>query len=533
MGRDKSGRGGLRPSAVRTAGYIETLYCHLHHSQNRYIRYISKDINIIPFLTHRVNESQKFASQKIIEKNIVLFEPNSKSIVIIHVTVTNQIHSKGVVAIKLPFEDVVRENTGWLMRYIRGKLRNPELAEDLLQETFLRAYRNYSSYSEDGRLKGWLGRIAQNTIYNYYNQSQRGSFITVSADDDSIIEGGLAQYLADERPTPEELVENEETIRYVMSIVANMPIQQQQIFFYRVVEGRSVEETANLTGAKAGTVKSRTHYTLEKIRKELGEDYMTNKNIKIDRGVYTMNCKKIYELLFMYARDTITAKDKAAVESHIAGCKECADIAHALKKLVPQLRFGLDDEQSHYSIAFKLKNGAHVVYFGFSVHFQNHELLNRVLAENNYKIPNGEVWIGCGHGSDIEHIAEFDKDGNRVEYEISEPQNSHVRVHYLGMKKIYYPAHWCHTVGYVLNSDNGYAPMKEAPNLYECISQNTTGNNSKSMIYMAVPGSATNVRIKRGSGVIDCDTYKFAYVDKYVTSDEANVLSFTFLWDGK
>lgn len=55
------------------------------------------------------------------------------------------------------------------------------------------------------------------------------------------------------------------------------------------------------------------------------------------------------------------------------------------------------------------------------------------------------------------------------------------------------------------------------------------GQAVKSALYQAIPANAENIRIKRGNGVIDCGTYKFAYVDRYVTEEERISLDYSFL----
>ena len=70
---------------------------------------------------------------------------------------------------------------------------------------------------------------------------------------------------------------------------------------------------------------------------------------------------------------------------------------------------------------------------------------------------------------------------------------------------------------------------KEAPNLYYGSFNNSLGGNAKSALYQAITKDAENIRIKRGNGVIDCNTYKFAYVDRYVTDEETMRLEYSFL----
>lgn len=65
-------------------------------------------------------------------------------------------------SIRQQFEKIVIENTDWLLRVIKSKLRNIELAEDILQEVFVKAFRAYDQYEEQGKI---LGVNAKSEMY--------------------------------------------------------------------------------------------------------------------------------------------------------------------------------------------------------------------------------------------------------------------------------------------------------------------------------------------------------------------------------
>ncbi|MHC1693833.1 MAG: zf-HC2 domain-containing protein [Eubacteriales bacterium] len=245
-----------------------------------------------------------------------------------------------------------------------------------------------------------------------------------------------------------------------------------------------------------------------------------------------MTCKESYALLFMYAKGTISPEDKKNIEEHISGCKQCGDIARSLKELCPKLALGHDDETSHFIIGFNLNNGEYLSYLGFSCHFDNAKHLNEILEKTGGIIPEGENWFGFGHDSDYEHIGEFDNEGNKIEF-ICYPSDAYpnnTRVQYKKMKMIFFPEHWSYST-LICKKTFVFTKSTEAPNLFYGHMQNSMGNNAHSALYLAIPGAAHNVRIKRGNGVHDCGTYKFAYVSRYVTEEERIVLECSFLLD--
>jgi RNase P/RNase MRP subunit POP5 len=174
-----------------------------------------------------------------------------------------------------------------------------------------------------------------------------------------------------------------------------------------------------------------------------------------------------------------------------------------------------------------------IQYVGVSSYIEpdNAERLNKQLKEWNGKIPEGEDWGGCGHGSTAKIVAEFDNEGNRISItEYNDPHLSgFVRVRTTELKKVFEPVNWNYIVYRV--SRESVTQSKEASNLYNGNVTNNFGQSVKSALYHAIPKNAKNIRIKRGNGIINCDTYSFAYVDRYVAEDERIVLDYSFLKD--
>lgn len=416
--------------------------------------------------------------------------------------------------IKQDFENVVLENMPWVLRYVRSKVRNTDVAEDLTQEIFLKAFRAYDSYCDDGKIKPWLMRIAQNHVRNHFSRDGRITFISLDAGDDE--EDPLYTYLPG-GDTPEEEYLRKELSESVLSAVARLPERQRQIIMYRYIDDMKVSEISALMKIPAGTVKSAAHYALAGLRRDLG--VAENKKRKGDRK---MDCKDIYKYLFIYANGTISDENRKKVEEHIAGCRACADIVTALKKLIPTMTFGLEDEMTHFLIDFPELN---ISYCGMRCEIPDYERLNKRLEELNGVIPENERWFASGFGKKSQLLARFDNEGNEIEFRIVEQDEFHYEARATKMKKVFR-----YMWDYDMYSDTteGITQSKEAPNLYRGGMKNFFGSDVKTALYQAIPGKAENVRIKRGNGVIDCGTYKFPYVDRYVTGDETISLDYSF-----
>lgn len=394
-----------------------------------------------------------------------------------------------MIPIKPPFEEIVTENTKWLMNYIRQKIRNPSVAEDILQETFLKAFRSYDNYVENGKIKSWLMRIAANTINNNFTGKNLMTNMMVSFDD---YDYDFIETIVDDSDLPDDIIIHDETVKRIMVIINNLNDRDKEIMYCRYIYNMSVEATSDKLGIPQGTVKSRTHNTITKIQKQMGVE--TAPKMK---GVHIMTCKEAYKYLFVYAKGVNKNEE---VTKHIAECQECADIVTALKQLIPHIKYAQDDEITHYNIRFN-----DVTYTGM-----------KLKRNKNYSF---------GHGGGAKIIGVFDNNGTELAFEDKEvdgnfhqafvtcDENTPSLLEDLTVYKENYPV---------------FTQAKESPNLYTVSNQNTFGSPVYTALFVAIPKESTNIRIKRGNGVIDCGTYKFVYASRYAGENEGIHLEATF-----
>lgn len=423
----------------------------------------------------------------------------------------------GEVIIKLNFEEVVSENMIWMLKYIKTKIKNPCIAEDIVQAALLKAYKAYDNYYEEGKLKYWLLRILQNTLKSYYGNFSASNVISLDYSDEETKE--KYEYIFKEI-TPEEEYINKELIQEILKTAENLSEKQKKIFNFRYIFGFSIDETAEKLQIPIGSVKSGSYSAVNKIRTSLGINYEKNK-----RRCKGMNCDEIRKYLFLYAKGLLSKDMRENIKEHLEKCKECSNMEYALEKLIPNMTFAKEDEKSHFIIQFPDKK---ISYVGVLAQIPNFEEANKVLKENNYKVPQGEHWLDSGFSRCNELVLMADNEGNEIKFEIYKENQDIVRVHATGIKKIY-QFMWIYDTYIEKNTSNSIKKSLEAPNLYYGSMNNCMGEAVKSAIYQAVKGNAENIRIKRGNGVIDCGTYKFPYADRYVTDEESVSLDFSFL----
>ena len=148
--------------------------------------------------------------------------------------------------------------------------RNPQDAEDLVQETYLRAFRGFAGFQEGTNLRAWMYRILTNTFINIYRKKQREP---VTVQDDDIEDWYLYDRLG--RSTVEASAESEVLEKLpdedVQRALEALPEGFRMAVLLADVEGFSYKEIAEIMDIPIGTVMSRLHRGRKALQKALWE----------------------------------------------------------------------------------------------------------------------------------------------------------------------------------------------------------------------------------------------------------------------
>jgi len=149
------------------------------------------------------------------------------------------------------FGELVSRYQKTVYRIILRMVKTPDDADDLTQDTFVRAYRGLKTFKEEFDFHPWLYRIAVNQAINFINRRKRQAAVDL----EEVPEGDIKQ--GPEPESPVQSASRQELLENLEDALQQLPEEQRTVFLLRVQEGLSYEEIAQVMGTPKGTVMSR------------------------------------------------------------------------------------------------------------------------------------------------------------------------------------------------------------------------------------------------------------------------------------
>ncbi len=162
------------------------------------------------------------------------------------------------------FDVLLDRHQGKLFSYILFVVHNEELANDIFQETFVKAIMMIQQrrYVESGRFLSWLMRIAHNMIIDLFRQEKNEN--TVSDND---VDYDLFNDIRFSELNVESRLVMDQTLDDVRMMVDHLPKNQKEIVYMRYYQEMSFREIAEVTGVSINTALGRMRYALLNLRK--------------------------------------------------------------------------------------------------------------------------------------------------------------------------------------------------------------------------------------------------------------------------
>ncbi len=160
---------------------------------------------------------------------------------------------------------IMQSNNRRLYRLARGILRNDGEAEDVVQETYVRAFTHLESFRGDSSLATWLARIAMNeALGRLRRQRPNVEWTTLPP---GVLEAQVIRFPRSvTSEDPEKSMAQREIQHVVEHAIDELPEAFRLVFITRVIEGMNVEQTADILGLKPETVKTRLHRARNMLR---------------------------------------------------------------------------------------------------------------------------------------------------------------------------------------------------------------------------------------------------------------------------
>ena len=163
------------------------------------------------------------------------------------------------------FDELLNRTQQKLFTYIMFVVHDRELANDIFQETFMKAIvkMQQGRYTDSGKFMFWLTRIAHNVIMDNYRLQQNEQIVDAGEDNDlsNIRDNGVLDTCR------ESEIVNEQVLRDVKRLMNALPAVQREVVYMRFYQEMSFKEIAEVTGVSINTSLGRMRYALMNLRK--------------------------------------------------------------------------------------------------------------------------------------------------------------------------------------------------------------------------------------------------------------------------
>lgn len=160
------------------------------------------------------------------------------------------------------FEQTILPHLNAAFNLARWLIHDDQDAEDIVQESFLRAYKYFASY-QGKNSRSWLLSIVRNTCYTWLHEN-RAQRVTVDLDD----EISSAEFVNDD---PEQGLQIKADHELVAHALEKLPLEYRELIVLRELEELSYKEIALIAGVPIGTVMSRLARARERLKGNLGQ----------------------------------------------------------------------------------------------------------------------------------------------------------------------------------------------------------------------------------------------------------------------
>ncbi|MEE1208373.1 MAG: RNA polymerase sigma factor [Muribaculaceae bacterium] len=160
------------------------------------------------------------------------------------------------------FGEVIREYTEPLYRQIRRMVQSHDDANDLLQNTFMKAWQNLEYFRGDAKLSTWLYKIAVNESLTFLAQERKRN--NLSLDDQELALGNMIE--------ADPYVDGDKAALMLRKAILTLPEKQRMVFNMKYFDEMKYEDMSEVFGTSVGALKASYHLAVKKIEKYFEEN---------------------------------------------------------------------------------------------------------------------------------------------------------------------------------------------------------------------------------------------------------------------
>lgn len=162
------------------------------------------------------------------------------------------------------FDTLLKRHQDRIFNYILRIIKNEDIANDIFQETFVKAIQTIRQgrYTENGKFPAWISRIAHNLIIDYYRQEKSENLQSSDLTDVDILN---RKELCEE--TIEDVLISDQIRTDVKYLIGELPELQREVLKMRYYQGLSFKEIAEITGVSINTALGRMRYAILNLRR--------------------------------------------------------------------------------------------------------------------------------------------------------------------------------------------------------------------------------------------------------------------------
>ena len=211
------------------------------------------------------------------------------------------------------FEELHRRYVGPIYRLVKAKLGDGLLAEDVSQETFLKALKQLDSMDDDFNFGGWIHTVARNLCYDELRRRRRDQRVEVAESEDQ-------DELMDRLPAPSahydpaEVTESNEMRRRIWEVAQRLPEKYRLVLTLRELQGLSYRQIARSMHISESAVETLVYRARLRFKEEFTAAQSEDQ---------PLNCAEVRPLLAPYLAGKLRKAQADLVRRHLATCVKC------------------------------------------------------------------------------------------------------------------------------------------------------------------------------------------------------------------